>query len=92
MHHNQNHFHIIYYHYDYVLNFFITILVRMFPPSGDAKKRQNVCCAYVSSGASFRVICDRRLKKGIFEATFKDDISAIVQLWVVNSVQCRKAA
>ena len=40
-----------------IMSFFIftTILVRMFPPSGDAKKRQNVCCAYVSSGASFRV-------------------------------------
>ena len=44
--------------------FFITILVGMFPPSGDAKKRQNVCCAHVSSGASFRVSRDSRLKKG----------------------------
>ena len=77
-----------------IMSFFIftTILVRMFPPSGDAKKRQNVCCAYVSSGASFRVSRDSGLKKKIFVATFKDDISAIVQPWVVNSFQCRQAA
>ena len=56
----------------------------MFPPSGDAKKRQNVCCAYASSGASFRVSRDSRLKIRYF----KDSISAIVQLLVVNSVQC----
>ena len=91
-HHNQNHFHIRYYHYDYVLIFFY-LHHHLGPHVSSTGRCQEAPECLLRLGFVWRKFsCKPRqsFKKRIFVATFKDNVSAIVQPWVVNSVQYRK--